>query len=108
MAVGLKLICKQALARFLRLQPLQASRGGCVRSFIPRALLLKKMQLKKSSMMGSQTDSRVIEWPQEQKTPRVVVSNGGLFAQNLGKSFKQRPVLRDVSVRLQRGEVVGL
>ena len=32
----------------------------------------------------------------------------GLTAHNLGKSFKKRPVLRAVSVSVQRGEAVGL
>lgn len=32
----------------------------------------------------------------------------GLIARNLGKSFKKRPVVRDVSVSVQRGEAVGL
>jgi lipopolysaccharide export system ATP-binding protein len=32
----------------------------------------------------------------------------GLVANNIGKRFKKRPVLRDVSVRVQRGEAVGL
>ena len=32
----------------------------------------------------------------------------GLVAMRIGKQFKRRPVLRDVSVRLQRGEAVGL
>jgi len=32
----------------------------------------------------------------------------GLVGRGLGKSFKRRPVLRDVSVSVQRGEVVGL
>ena len=32
----------------------------------------------------------------------------GLVASNLGKSFKQRPVVRGVSVSVQRGEAVGL
>ncbi|GIK98474.1 MAG: ABC transporter ATP-binding protein [Alphaproteobacteria bacterium] len=32
----------------------------------------------------------------------------GLFAENLGKSFRRRPVLRGVSLALHRGEVVGL
>ena len=32
----------------------------------------------------------------------------GLVASNIGKRFKRRPVLRDVSVRVQRGEAVGL
>ena len=40
--------------------------------------------------------------------PRLVAANEGLRTNNLGKSFKKRPVLRGVSVGLQRGEVVGL
>ncbi|HEY7989965.1 MAG TPA: LPS export ABC transporter ATP-binding protein [Stellaceae bacterium] len=40
--------------------------------------------------------------------PRLVLDNRGLIAHNLGKSFKKRPVLRDVNVSVQRGEVVGL
>ena len=42
------------------------------------------------------------------ETPRLVASNEGLVARNLGKSFKKRPVLRDVCIGLQRGEAVGL
>jgi len=42
------------------------------------------------------------------KGPKIVVRNDGLVANNLGKSFKKRPVLRDVSVSVQRGEAVGL
>ena len=41
-------------------------------------------------------------------TPRVVASNAGLSAFNLGKRFKARPVLRDVSLSVQRGEAVAL
>ncbi len=40
--------------------------------------------------------------------PRLVLDNRGLVAHNLGTSFKKRPVLRDVNVSVQRGEVVGL
>jgi lipopolysaccharide export system ATP-binding protein len=40
--------------------------------------------------------------------PRLVAENAGLSARNLGKAFKKRPVLRDVSLSVQRGEVVGL
>src|ERR1700761_7446500 len=40
--------------------------------------------------------------------PRLVTSNAGLAAFNLGKSFKKRPVLREVNVSVQRGEAVGL
>jgi lipopolysaccharide export system ATP-binding protein len=41
-------------------------------------------------------------------TPQLVADNAGLAAQNLGKSFKKRPVLRSVNVSVQRGEAVGL
>jgi lipopolysaccharide export system ATP-binding protein len=40
--------------------------------------------------------------------PRLVHRNTGLEAVKLGKSYKQRPVLRDVSLRVDRGEAVGL
>ncbi|MBI3444478.1 MAG: LPS export ABC transporter ATP-binding protein [Magnetospirillum sp.] len=40
--------------------------------------------------------------------PRLVADNPGLMARNLGKRFKGRPVLRDVSISVQRGEAVGL
>lgn len=40
--------------------------------------------------------------------PTLVADNAGLAAHNLSKSYRQRPVLRDVSVSVQRGEAVGL
>ncbi len=40
--------------------------------------------------------------------PRLVADNTGLAARNIGKRFKKRPVLRDVSLQLQRGEAIGL
>ena len=40
--------------------------------------------------------------------PRLVANNEGLAAFNLGKQFQKRPVLRDVSISVKRGEVVGL
>src|SRR6202163_1369983 len=43
-----------------------------------------------------------------QAAPRLVADNRGLLGKGLGKSFKRRPVLRDVSLSVQRGEVVGL
>ncbi len=45
---------------------------------------------------------------ERRETPRLVADNDGLVALNLGKAFKKRPVLRNVSLSLQRGEVVGL
>ena len=41
-------------------------------------------------------------------TPHLVADNNGLTANNIGKSFKKRPVLRGVTVAVQRGEAVGL
>src|SRR5437764_13359127 len=43
-----------------------------------------------------------------ERRPRLVADNRGLLGHGLGKSFKRRPVLRDVNVSVQRGEVVGL
>ncbi len=40
--------------------------------------------------------------------PRLVAEAEGLVARHLGKSYRRRPVLRDVSVAVRRGEVVGL
>lgn len=40
--------------------------------------------------------------------PQLVAENSGLVATNLGKHFKKRPILRGVSLSVQRGEVVGL
>ncbi|MEQ1889192.1 MAG: LPS export ABC transporter ATP-binding protein [Alphaproteobacteria bacterium] len=40
--------------------------------------------------------------------PRLVLENSGLAVQRIGKSFNKRPVVRGVSLNLQRGEVVGL
>src|SRR5579862_4756698 len=40
--------------------------------------------------------------------PRVVEGGKGLVATRISKSFNKRPVVRDVSLTLKRGEVVGL
>lgn len=40
--------------------------------------------------------------------PQLVAENSGLVVKNIGKSFKRRPVVRGVSLHLNRGEVVGL
>ena len=40
--------------------------------------------------------------------PRLITHNRGLVAKNMGKRFKKRPVVRGISISLQRGEVVGL
>ena len=35
--------------------------------------------------------------------PRLVADNRGLIATNLGKRFKKRPVVRGVTLAIQRG-----
>jgi lipopolysaccharide export system ATP-binding protein len=40
--------------------------------------------------------------------PRLIAHNRGLVAKNMGKRFKKRPVVRGVSLAIDRGEVVGL
>ncbi len=44
----------------------------------------------------------------ERPTPRLIEGFQGLAVTRIGKSFKKRPVVRGVSLTLQRGEVVGL
>ena len=40
--------------------------------------------------------------------PQLIAKSQGLVINNIGKSFKKRPVLRDVSIELHRGEIIGL
>jgi lipopolysaccharide export system ATP-binding protein len=44
----------------------------------------------------------------ERKVPHLVAESTGLRVNSVGKSFKRRPVVRNVSLRLKRNEVVGL
>ena len=39
---------------------------------------------------------------------RVLQGGGGLVARGVGKTYRKRPVVRNVSIELRRGEVVGL
>jgi lipopolysaccharide export system ATP-binding protein len=39
---------------------------------------------------------------------RIIPGGAGLAAHGVGKTYKKRPVVRDVSVELRRGEAVGL
>ncbi|MBT3395711.1 MAG: LPS export ABC transporter ATP-binding protein [Alphaproteobacteria bacterium] len=40
--------------------------------------------------------------------PRLVAENSGLSVEQIGKGYRNRPVLRDVSLTVRRGEAVGL
>ena len=42
------------------------------------------------------------------KNPRIKAVSQGLTAEHLSKSYKKRPVLRDVSLSVKRGEAVAL
>ena len=44
----------------------------------------------------------------DRAAPRLVAENEGLAARNIGKRFSKRPVLRDISLTVNRGEAVGL
>ena len=46
--------------------------------------------------------------PPEMDGPQLVETSGGLNVVHIGKRYAGRPVVRDVSLRLQRGEAVGL
>ena len=51
---------------------------------------------------------KVVEDKSDNTGPRLVADNPGLAAKSLGKRFKKRPVVRNVSLSVQRGEAVGL
>ena len=40
--------------------------------------------------------------------PSVIFENKGLEVSNLGKRFKNRPILRDINLKVRKGEIVGL
>jgi lipopolysaccharide export system ATP-binding protein len=48
------------------------------------------------------------EQDEGRRNPRSIAEKAGLAAVNVGKSFKKRPVVRGVTVSLERGEAVGL
>jgi lipopolysaccharide export system ATP-binding protein len=57
--------------------------------------------------VDARPDARLGPSPADAR-PRLVAQRNGLVATNLGKSFQKRPVLRDVSISVKRGEAVGL
>lgn len=59
--------------------------------------------------MNSKADITSIDGGTAQRKPRMVSENAkSLRADNLGKRFDKRPVVRGVSLSIERGEVVGL
>src|ERR1700729_4013727 len=45
---------------------------------------------------------------EQASSPQTAADKQGLFVDKIGKSFRERAVVRDVSLRLNRGEVAGL
>ena len=61
------------------------------------------------AVIDSKMDISSINDGLAQQSPRVVSENTkSLTADNLGKRFDKRPVVRGVSLSINRGEVVGL
>jgi len=48
------------------------------------------------------------DWDIDETGLRLIAENDGLVARNLANQLNKRPVLRNISVALNRGEVVGL
>jgi lipopolysaccharide export system ATP-binding protein len=51
---------------------------------------------------GSQSNTEPVDGP------RLVAENSGLSVEQIGKGYRNRPVLRGVSLTVRRGEAVGL
>ena len=58
--------------------------------------------------MDKETSSATEESAAGREVGPDSIAREGLVAAGLGKSYRRRPVVRDVSVELHRGEVVGL
>ena len=58
--------------------------------------------------MASETTEAHKSEPGSNPGPRLVANNRGLAVEKIGKRYRSRPVLRDISLSLQRGEAVGL
>ena len=44
----------------------------------------------------------------EDINPKLIINNQGLSVNSIGKSFNKRPIVREVSLKIQRGEAIGL
>ena len=43
-----------------------------------------------------------------ENNPRLIIKNDGLVVDSIGKSYSKKPVVRSISVQIQKGEAVGL
>ena len=45
---------------------------------------------------------------QMENNPRLIIKNDGLVVDRIGKSYSKKPVVRSISIQIQKGEAVGL
>ena len=43
-----------------------------------------------------------------ENNPRLIIKNDGLVVDRIGKSYSKKPVVRSISLQIQKGEAVGL
>lgn len=43
-----------------------------------------------------------------ENNPRLIIKNDGLVVDRIGKSYSKKPVVRSISIQIQKGEAVGL
>ena len=43
-----------------------------------------------------------------ENNPRLIIKNDGLVVERIGKSYSKKPVVRSISIQIQKGEAVGL
>ena len=43
-----------------------------------------------------------------ENNPRLIIKNDGLVVDSIGKSYSKKPVVRSISLQIQKGEAVGL
>ncbi len=43
-----------------------------------------------------------------ENNPRLIIKNDGLVVDSIGKSYSKKPVVRSISIQIQKGEAVGL
>ena len=43
-----------------------------------------------------------------ENNPKLIIKNDGLVVERIGKSYSKKPVVRSISIQIQKGEAVGL
>ena len=50
----------------------------------------------------------IMKVKQMENNPRLIIKNDGLVVDRIGKSYSKKPVVRSISIQIQKGEAVGL